>query len=887
MRYFQEYRHKFSDASGVAIDAGKKLLGYIANQKRLSGVDSMVQRISVQDEAGAVWVVEARFDKDIPSVRIFPPNGGDAMCELYVESGLLDLGPSIAGDAGDRFNRGLPAFSEDPARLYFGTDVACVAGQPGLNGAVRLQGQNISSDCLPNIGNGIASRLTDPVKKQAQALLPASCWSGLMQRYVQAVYGGASLDYEANGDLLLVEGVSIGFSTGLIEVDGVHLFVFAGSGPILIAPLQFKSACGAAVYRAWQNASLAADQSKKLLTIALSDAFPGDAVSIGDSGELDIASLYGWQFSAASPEAHVVAFNATQATLKKLAVSVVDGAYVATVTDVETAALAPAAFPCIMIGPDGTSTSLCSSDGLTFGESFDHPVHCYYDGELVIVRYSVETPALAVEQQEGWECGSGVGGYPNIGPITWGTDAFPSALNCSVQVQQQYGTRAPPTTHTRFAFSLNKHAIVTGLYALKGDVSVWSTVRTLAACAAAFPADDGSDEGNYGNPAWFFQGGWNVRLRTMNLGEAFTATVTRTATAGQIPFEFCGDLLLDPATQCDLIGPSFQWYIAYDPGEDVACDSVGDLWAESFDATNHTFAILSADISCTVPCHYVSAHQFNGEMMLGPQSYLAIPRGDCGAMIPVNLQVTGTKLGQSPYADGYKVFTGRSCNYYLSGNCTGTITSSCSGYDPTVPGFTHAPHDEDTHAFVPVDRAFYMSARSNNAFPVISEAWVDGSGVPNTFPFPAGDDSDASPSWVKDRLEIDWTSLSVSGGLIADPLERVGQFEELVLGSETPWEATENPVTCPTWQAIVYAAYTLDPITVDGEDGETTAERMYLTSPTTLLQRGFSYVYRRSLLDARTTWTSALDFGASNNMDRETITGGYSPVSTPSFVGWA
>ena len=33
-------------------------------------------------------------------------------------------------------------------------------------------------------------------------------------------------------------------------------------------------------------------------------------------------------------------------------------------TDVETALLAPDAFPCILIGPDGTSTSLCSTDGL-------------------------------------------------------------------------------------------------------------------------------------------------------------------------------------------------------------------------------------------------------------------------------------------------------------------------------------------------------------------------------------------------------------------------------------------------------------------------------------------------------------------------------------------
>ena len=76
------------------MDVGKKLLGYLANQKRLSGVDSLVQRVTLEDGT----VVEARCDMNIPTVRIYP-GGSEAACELYVESGLLDLGPNIAPEA--------------------------------------------------------------------------------------------------------------------------------------------------------------------------------------------------------------------------------------------------------------------------------------------------------------------------------------------------------------------------------------------------------------------------------------------------------------------------------------------------------------------------------------------------------------------------------------------------------------------------------------------------------------------------------------------------------------------------------------------------------------------------------------------------------------------
>jgi hypothetical protein len=50
---------------------------------------------------------------------------------------------------------------------------------------------------------------------------------------------------------------------------------------------------------------------------------------------------------------------------------------------------------------------------------------------------------------------------------------------------------------------------------------------------------------------------------------------------------------------------------------------------------------------------------------------------------------------------------------------------------------------------------------------------------------------------------------------------------------------------------------------------------------------GFAYQAARSLLGASLAPTAMRERGASLSMDRQTITGGYPKVSTPSFVGWA
>ena len=866
MRYGYEFRRKWHDASGAAVDVGKKLLGYLANQKRLSGVDSLVIRQSLDDGT----IVEARFDKDIPSVRIFTPDGSGG-CELYVESGLLDLGQNIATDASERFGRGLPEFAAGPATLYFGDGVDCT---DGLNGVVQSTDAGLRSQCLSAGGTAVASRLTDPIKKQAQATLPASCWSGLMRRYVQAVYGGASLSYETDGSTLAVEGVNvggIGVCVGLVETNGTHRFIYAGSGQVLASGLRFKSPCGQAVYQFWQRtrSRLSAAHAAKVLTIALSEAFPdGSLTPIGDVGNLTFASPYGWQFDPDSAEAHAVTFTATHATLKKLVIG-----EEATVSDVESAELAPA-FPCVVRGPGGSVSSVGSEDYLTFGQEFDHPIHCYYDGGLIVVRYTVQTPAHVAESQPGWECIDQNNGEISGWTASWPMGLADDARNCSAVTTQQGASRLIDGFNA-LPKSFNRLTMTAGLHAQRGGEVLWSTVRSAEVHAGLMYVDDGSTDGTPAGKTWCIQSGWAMLVRTYNLGDESSHTTTLVADVYD-----SGDPV-DPLENqpsgldlCTTLQPLLYSYTY--PVESYCAYRGPTIWGTSCtawerwplnDSTGHTLSVTtdSQTVTCTVPCKEGHQHGFEDELILGPVSQLALPHGDCAATVAITVNTSGTRTSDSGISDGYTFGSKTFCNPTVTGNCAGTWTVTCNGYNSSTSSFDHAPHDFIYSTYNTINLPFYQTM----------------------FTEPNRGNIAADSDWRKHRLVTDWLSVSASGATVHEILTHDGGFEEIVSGSETAWESTENPVTCEFLHAIVWGALADDPTDVDSLDGETSVEKRLLDNPDTLLQDGFAYVFRASLLNARTRWTSALAFGNSVGMDRETITGGYPKVNTPSFVGWA
>lgn len=865
MRYFKEYRHKFTDAPGLVIDAGKKLLGYLSNQKRLSGVDSLIKRIEVKDASNAVWVVEARFDKGIPSVRIFPPNNsGEFTCELYVESGMLDLGPNIASDASERFNRGLPSFAEGPATLYFGTGVECVDGEEGLNGTVNVIKRALLSECLPSEGNGIPSRLTDPVKKQAQATLPASCWSGLMHRYVAAVYGGDTLDYSATSTTLTVEGVPIGHYTegawGLVQIEAELRFVsMSAGGSVQFFPLKFKTECGQTVFRAWQ-ARRDQPYADKLLTIALSTCYPDvDNMTVGATEPaLAFTSTYAWQFCATLPEAHSVRYSADSqdAVLLKAAFTAWDAAFTVT----EQTPLPPPRWGCV-IGSPGYSGTVGRSglNFLAYSEVFDAPIHCYYDGaDLVVLRQYVESQAAPVVAQEGRICEDGINSWP--------TPLLPDAVCCSVTPGgSPMLSTDTPGGYNSFASDSELVKVSTGLFAKKGATTLWSTVEEIDARSITFTETGGGP----GEVTYIMKAAVGGYINLL-VGESYDETVAYdfgdNAGVPDLPYgrftpwngaeggagpialpvvledpEFLQTSALPTTCRGDRFGHTR-----------LSETGTPNIWEAYPGGHFMEEGAFEGSVSCTVPCAYGYESSYRGYIMLGATNYLELPRGDVQAAIALLLNVKGARqyLGHA----GYEVITtGPHCNDV--GTCSGTKTVHCLG-----DGGGHAAHDVTLSLTAPGYANHYMALDETATF-------------------------DSEQEFMN-RVHVLANAIVVSGGAVVSEQEEEGQFEEHVSGDTIAWQASHDAADCPIFHALLVSAYTLPPTAVDGPDGATSLEEIVLDNGA-VLHNEFDYMARRSLLGATTYWTTPLQFGNSVGMDRETLTGGYSPVSTPSFVGWA
>ena len=181
-----------------------------------------------------------------------------------------------------------------------------VEGKPGFNGLLRILGRQVSSQCLPKNGSPIQSRLKDPVKKQAQALHPASNWSGLMQRYVAAVYGGNQVKYSATATALTIAGITINVtsSIGLTIISGRLGFIQIDEGTATLRRVKPKNPCVASALDFWASMSEDDDEERarknKVLTIALSGCKIGSVVATCDiaaTGNRHFTSRAAWVFA--------------------------------------------------------------------------------------------------------------------------------------------------------------------------------------------------------------------------------------------------------------------------------------------------------------------------------------------------------------------------------------------------------------------------------------------------------------------------------------------------------------------------------------------------------------------------------------------------------------
>lgn len=380
----------------AALNVGRKLLGYLSTRRETPGVQTLVKRVTLDDGT----TVEASFIGDQPQVIVYAPDGQEA-CELYVESGLLDLGPNLAPDANKRDWRNAPQFDDRPATIHFGDGVECRQGEPGLNGKVRVNigAKTLKSECLPKQGRSVESRLRDPVKKQAQAMLPASCWSGLMQRYVQAVYGSDALDYSVSEDVLVVAGANFGRleSVGLIEHDGALCFVRVESTKVRFFEVT-TPACAKAVLKA--RAAIDADDilKAKLLTYALSVCKIGKQIATADLPALPDGEWAerSWAFSDTNSAVRVYVegsfagldTDALRTRVVRLTFRRVGNGWTCTQDDAVPAAKFP---PCEVHtwGAAGVLyRPLAFLDSDIAGGGMSAPVSAHYDGKALVVAYA-------------------------------------------------------------------------------------------------------------------------------------------------------------------------------------------------------------------------------------------------------------------------------------------------------------------------------------------------------------------------------------------------------------------------------------------------------------------------------------------------------------------
>lgn len=865
MPRYPEWFKKVGDTAAhpKALDVGKKLLGYLAIRRETPGVQTLVQRVTLDDGT----TVEASFAGDQPQVIVYSPDGKDA-CELYVESGLLDLGPNIAGDADKRFNRGPPEFGDTPATLYFGDGVDCKQGEAGLNGKVRVnpRAKTLASECLPTQGKIVQSRLRDPKKKQAQAMLPASCWSGLMQRYVQAVYGGDALSYAATSKSLIIDGfvISVAASIGLIASNGTLRFVVFDptSGGMDVYACRPTSHCFAACIGLWRSMPDRDIKSKqKVLSIALSGCKVGkhiERVETGIAGNTFFAGRSAMHFSADGARAAVVVESGGTATAYALTFTIKDGALsVATssvgsgrvITDPEAWPMRVSATASAFSGNKISEPGFQDGDPLSDGSRFDYPVYalCTSDG-MDVVRYSLlVSDDVAVEADDCVDV--------DIRPTNFGPESpCSSDLHSFKKVVSGYyctgdsGVRWSVVEQTAIAkgkdgISTNIRGTKTKALAIVPIGDEWQETHPtdgfipeavwVMGSAGVRPVADGDclfTGGEYPHRILTATHNFSAPPATCDVirGTVFGACVGATGGTGFPPyiseatcdFEY---VLGGYSSTCNMI-TRFQDAKVY------ALWLVGDLLSP----TPHAISMCSGSYDFVTDRHAVTS--FKGTYVSKQDDWRdGDSRYVCdfsGTLYKSNSMYPGSLcdgVGLAPvYHDD------------LSGHYETEFTGRKLTRETT---FNEWIHRDD------INRLAKQLARGSEVYKSISSygtnVYVSGSFSRN-----AGDDSPEEYSVYGDKEIIkacSFTKHLFIGEVADDPIETETAASK---GDKVRWARN----------APDHVGAMLD---------------------------GFTYACSNSLVGASITHTLQIDRGYSINMDRQSITGGYPKVSTPSFVGWA
>lgn len=906
--------------AGAAQHLARKLLG--ALKTRMSAVKNM-DTLSDKQVMDDGTVVEVAWMGGEPLVRVTPPGDEDeASCIMYVESGLLDLGENIADDAAERFNRGRPEFNDDPATLYFGDKMDCTAFG-GINGrvevAVNEKGIGLRGACLIGDGTPFESQLTDPVKKQAQAVCPASLWTGYMARYIAAIYGGNTINYRAAEDSNCLELIkadpdnpdadpevlvtlSPWFESdtwGMLDIGGVMRFVKITSGGSVTVYTAGFGDCANYVMQFWRRIKDGdRGRANKVLSVALSDCRPlletpkaTFTLTLGSSRTL---GSYGWAFSTVAAKAMIVLQTANDCVVHELTFDVDDdGEITCNDATVETE-LKPGRFwkgELLYPSPEDGDTKTEAFEqeaGDAYclnGTTYDPAIRAWYEYDPVskqdqhaFVRYKVDvgTPADDLEETL---CDSSNTYYDS--------PEFDSTYSLAIPLPFVDSGCRPDLDCIYMGGRRKNTQVSSGFHLEVGGVAKWTRVELYD--AFSFTAEGGVAKDI------------TVRLKAMEPPtEANTTEFSCLSTVELIDFyvltdgilseggvSVCVDMTADAPTNCHLFG------FDTTPSEGGADHDI-NCCTDGFGTPTVTQQSLSTTL--TGNAYLRDSIDVGGIDMRAPDEFLVLPYGAATLPLAVEYWLKGLRNGARTTAlNG----TLKIDNLHQ----TMTVTVQCAEGDPAGTCLDNSVIWDINYE--PVLAPFGFSPATDGVlnYYQLNGLTFDQTPVPYTTTDGSNEQGVATPcAWVNDTtFDYAPTCIGAYGqeffrSLVSSP----DGDEEFDVDASVLFVDPDSPIPAfdiGDWTgSSCYAnqAHLLDVPTSDdhievavSEGGTKPLAKEAGESQPMYISRDFQYRALRSQLDDTVTPILNATFGASVSMDREVISGGYDTVYSPSFIGWA
>lgn len=359
------------DNGGLLQIVGRKMLAHLDSLRKLGGAESQVMRRRMPDGS----IIEARFLKDQPVLTIVE-GGGDDACAIYMESGCLDLGAKSRPEFGQPYT---VSNSGEDKRIYFGEVTNC-DDLGGLNGRLKIVNRRGSSECIQRdagAGDSVVAKclsgvtfstenknitITRAQKLDAQVNIPASCFTGLMRKYVQAMYGNPDAAYEkvsgrsqlrihfrngaslvAFSEMVLDNYMSDNRTTGLVDLGqcDYRFIELPGQGAgnfAKVYPVEF-TLCGKTILSLLKSGA-AGERGEatfeKLEAYLFTQMYPRGGhliASIGIFGVTGRPLAGGWVFSSSAPRAMLVALTNTRSSLFSFDWSITSRTYEATLSE--------------------------------------------------------------------------------------------------------------------------------------------------------------------------------------------------------------------------------------------------------------------------------------------------------------------------------------------------------------------------------------------------------------------------------------------------------------------------------------------------------------------------------------------------------------------------